>query len=101
VSKASDKQADLRRDVLLDRSLRERAHELRREACGAWSDVVIQPHGGLDEAKCQYAAAVEEMLRNVIDELADLSGPAPISADRPQPLPAHSAGDSSPDRSLV
>jgi len=65
--------ADTPRPDLLDRTLRERAHELRREACGAWSDVVRTPHSGLDEAKCQYAAAVEHRLKCVIDELADLS----------------------------
>lgn len=69
----SVKKADEPRDVLLGKSLRERAHELRREACGAWSDVVRPPYAGLDEAKCQYAASTEERLRNIIDELADLS----------------------------
>lgn len=77
------KPADEPRDVLLGQSLRQRAHELRREACAAWSEVVILPYAGLDEAKCQLAAALEERLRNVIDELADL--PAPPSA----PTAAH------------
>lgn len=73
-TEASVNPADQPRDVLLGRSLRQRAHELRLEACGAWSDVVLPPHGGLDQAKCEYAAAVENRLRAIIDELADLTG---------------------------
>jgi len=68
---SSAKPADSPRPVLLDRSLRERAHELRREACSAWSDVVTPPHNGLSQAKCDYAAATEARLKAIIDELAD------------------------------
>ncbi len=63
--------ADQPREKLLGQSLRERAHQLRRQACSAWSDVVIPPYAGLDQAKCELAAALEDRLRNVIDELAD------------------------------
>jgi len=67
--------ADVPRDVLLGKTLRQRAHELRIEACGAWSDVVQLPLSGPDAAKCDYAKSVEDRLRAVIDELADLSSP--------------------------
>lgn len=70
-AQGSAKAADSPRPVLLDKSLRERAHELMREACSAWSDVVIPPHGGLSQAKCDYAAAIEARLKAIIDELAD------------------------------
>jgi hypothetical protein len=68
-------QADQSRDVLMGQSLRERAHELRRQACTAWSDVVVPPYAGLDEAKGDLARALEDRLRGVIDELADLACP--------------------------
>lgn len=73
--------ADVPREVLLGKTLRQRAHELRIEACGAWSDVVQQPIPGLDPAKCDYAKAIEERLRAIIDELADLSSPVETSPD--------------------
>jgi len=62
---------DLPREVLLDQSLRQHAHNLVRDTCTAWSDVVIPPHGGLSQAKCDYAAALEARLKGIIDELAD------------------------------
>ena len=63
--------ADLPREVLLDRSLRQYAHDLVRDTCTAWSDVVKPPHAGIDQAKCEYASALEARLKAVINELAD------------------------------
>ncbi|HXE08324.1 MAG TPA: zinc finger-like domain-containing protein [Acidobacteriaceae bacterium] len=84
LSSTERKEADKPRDVLLDQSLRERAHQLRREACSAWSDVVIPPYAGLDQAKCELASKLEDRLRHVIDELADLSRHATPPAQTPQ-----------------
>lgn len=72
---SNQRAADVPQEVLLGKTLRQRAHQLRIEACSAWSDVVQQPIPGLDTAKCDYARAIEERLRTVIDELADLSSP--------------------------
>jgi hypothetical protein len=71
--------ADVPRSDLLDKTLRQYAHRLRIETCGAWSDV-CSANSDLDEAKCQFAAAKEQQLKSVIDELADLSRAAPIAA---------------------
>jgi len=73
--------ADVPREVLLGKTLRQRAHQLRIEACSAWSDVVRQPIPGLDEAKCDYARALDERLRAIIDELADLTSPVETAAE--------------------
>lgn len=67
--------ADVQRAELLGRSLRQRAHELRREACAAWSAVIGT--GDIDQVKCDYAAAIEARLKAIIDELADLTAPQP------------------------
>lgn len=64
--------ADVPRSVLLDKTLRQYAHERLIEACGAWSDV-RNLNGEINAAKCQLAAAHEGQLRGAIDELADLS----------------------------
>lgn len=77
---SNQRMADVPREVLLGKTLRQRAHQLRIEACSAWSNVVQHPIPGLDEAKCDYARAIEERLRAVIDELADLSSPVETSA---------------------
>ena len=58
------------REDLLDKTLREYAQELRMSACAAWSDVMRLPEG-IDEARCQYATALENRLKSAIDELAD------------------------------
>jgi len=66
------KKSDVPSELLMGQSLRQRAHSLRIEACGAWSDVKDK-NGEIDGAKCEYAAAIEARLRSAIDELADLS----------------------------
>lgn len=70
---SNERAADVPREVLLGKTLRQRAHQLRIEACSAWSDVAEKPITGLDAAKSDYARAIEERLRAIIDELADLS----------------------------
>lgn len=67
--------ADVEREELMDKSLRERALAQLIEVCGAWSDV--KDGGEINEAKCQYASAQEGYLRNLINELADLPNTAP------------------------
>lgn len=81
---SNQRAADVPRDVLLGQTLRQRAHQLRIEACSAWSDVVQKPTLGLDEAKCKYARAVEGRLRSIIDELADLSSYHETRCDQPR-----------------
>ncbi len=71
--------ADTVRDVLMGKSLRQYAQDLRIKACGAWSGVVKPPYAGLDEAQCQVARALEERLKAAIDELADLSCHTPAA----------------------
>lgn len=80
VRPSKERLADVPREVLLGKTLRQRAHQLRIEACSAWSDVGDKPFSGLDVAKCDYARAIEERLRSVIDELADLSSSAETRA---------------------
>lgn len=67
-------ESDKLRANLLDKTLREHAHRLRREACSAWSAVIGK--GDIDQAKCEYAQAIENRLRCAIDELAEASPPA-------------------------
>lgn len=62
--------ADTPRAVLMDKTLRQRAHELRQQACSAWSDV-IDPPRNMNVAKCELAAALEQRLAAIINELAD------------------------------
>jgi len=60
-----------RPDVLLGETLAEYVLRHFTECCGAWSDVKNKD-GTLDEAKCQYASAIEKRVRGGIKELAAL-----------------------------
>jgi hypothetical protein len=65
--------ADTQRDLLLDKTLRKYAQDLRIKTCSAWS----RASGAVVE-EVELAAAFERRLAAVIDELADLSAhPAP------------------------
>lgn len=57
-----------KRDVLMDKSLEDYIYDNLREACSAWSDVRSMT-GQIDQAKCQYAAAIEERVRKAVCQL--------------------------------
>jgi len=80
-----------RPDVLLGETLAEYVLRHFTECCGAWSDVKNKD-GTLDEAKCQYASAIEKRVRGGIKELdALLAQPAAagVSEERmPNPTDA-------------
>lgn len=83
LSKQGPVASDVPREVLLDKTLRQYAHDCRIAACGAWSDV-RDPKGDLDEAKCAVAQAHERRLRDAINELAELAPPLPSAPDTVQ-----------------
>lgn len=60
---------DERPDVLLGESRLEYTLRYFREACSAWSDV-RDPDGSINEAKAEYASAIEARVKGAITELA-------------------------------
>lgn len=65
------------RDVLMGESLIEYTLRNFREACSAWSDVRDIDSGDINQAKCDYASAVEQRAKCAIQELAALTPAQP------------------------